>query len=200
MLRVTCRCGEKLSILARAPSGWTVPSAEPRSGCAGRLPRKRMKGAMASCASSARAAAGSRCRSRDALWPGVARIADASSRFPRPRRARSTRAQGKNSRKMTPKARTEELDTDDLTLLRDWAARHAAAASDAEVPSPGSTALHNVDDSAGLGGSLEFMRGGASPPSTVKFETGLRICPRCKKPVHSSAANCRECGTPVPRK
>jgi hypothetical protein len=38
-----------------------------------------------------------------------------------------------------------------------------------------------------------------SPPSVAKFETGLRICPRCKKPVHLNAANCRECGTPVPR-
>ena len=35
--------------------------------------------------------------------------------------------------------------------------------------------------------------------SVVKFETGLRVCPRCKKPLHLSADNCRECGMPVPR-
>ena len=41
---------------------------------------------------------------------------------------------------------------------------------------------------------------GAAPPSMVKFEAGLRVCPRCGKPVHMSATTCRECGSPVPRR
>ena len=40
----------------------------------------------------------------------------------------------------------------------------------------------------------------ATPPnSAVKFEAGMRICPRCKKPIHLGASTCRACGTPVPR-
>jgi hypothetical protein len=35
--------------------------------------------------------------------------------------------------------------------------------------------------------------------SVVKFETGLRVCPRCQKPLHLGSDHCRECGTVVPR-
>ncbi len=49
-----------------------------------------------------------------------------------------------------------------------------------------------------------FLPGQASdgmlPPSKVKFEAGLRVCPGCGKPVHMSATTCRECGSPVPRR
>jgi uncharacterized protein (UPF0212 family) len=37
-------------------------------------------------------------------------------------------------------------------------------------------------------------------PSTVKIEAGLRVCPRCGKPVHLSAVVCRECGAHVPKR
>ena len=97
-----------------------------------------------------------------------------------------------------PEARTEELDTDDLSELREWAAQHTAAANDPVDPSPSSTALR-IADVTGLGASVELFGPNLGPPSTVKFEAGLRICPRCKKPVHLNASNCRECGTPVPR-
>lgn len=47
----------------------------------------------------------------------------------------------------------------------------------------------------------------SDPPSTVtgyhvppKVEAGLRVCPRCGKPLHLAATVCRECGAPTPKK
>jgi ribosomal protein L40E len=39
----------------------------------------------------------------------------------------------------------------------------------------------------------------AAAPS-MKAEAGLRVCPRCGRPVHLGAVSCRECGTHVPRR
>ena len=44
-----------------------------------------------------------------------------------------------------------------------------------------------------------FINPATPPNSAVKFEAGMRICPRCKKPIHLGASTCRACGTPVPR-
>jgi predicted RNA-binding Zn-ribbon protein involved in translation (DUF1610 family) len=35
---------------------------------------------------------------------------------------------------------------------------------------------------------------------SMKAEAGLRVCPRCGRPVHLGATTCRECGTHVPRR
>ena len=37
-------------------------------------------------------------------------------------------------------------------------------------------------------------------PAPVKVEVGLRVCPRCGRPVHLGAETCRQCGAPVPRR
>ena len=34
----------------------------------------------------------------------------------------------------------------------------------------------------------------------VKVEAGLRVCPRCGRPVHLGAESCRHCGAHVPRR
>jgi ribosomal protein L32 len=34
----------------------------------------------------------------------------------------------------------------------------------------------------------------------MKTEAGLRVCPRCGKPVHLSSIVCRECGAHVPKR
>jgi hypothetical protein len=41
------------------------------------------------------------------------------------------------------------------------------------------------------------LRGAAAP---VKVEAGLRVCPRCGRPVHLSAEVCRQCGASVPKR
>jgi predicted amidophosphoribosyltransferase len=39
-----------------------------------------------------------------------------------------------------------------------------------------------------------------SPASELKTEAGLRVCPRCGKPVHLSSIVCRDCGAHVPKR
>jgi hypothetical protein len=90
-----------------------------------------------------------------------------------------------------PEARTEELSGDDLARLERWAARHLSQSTRRSEPSAGAVNEQGADQ--GLGAV------GASVPSVVKFEAGLRICPRCRKPVHLGVSHCRECGNPVPR-
>jgi hypothetical protein len=89
------------------------------------------------------------------------------------------------------------MDATDLARLETWGAQYPATPP---VPSgPKSTATDinaapvTTDQGAG------FVVAPMHVPSEVKFEAGLRVCPRCKKPVHLGAAICRECGTSVPR-
>jgi hypothetical protein len=37
-------------------------------------------------------------------------------------------------------------------------------------------------------------------PAPPKVEAGLRLCPRCRRPVHLQAQTCSACGAPVPRR
>ena len=96
---------------------------------------------------------------------------------------------------VNPEARTDELDAIDLSLLERWSNRFTAKPV---IQSTGST----TSDLAPVvpGEQLKYLAENAMPPpSAVKFEAGLRVCPRCNKPVHLSAHACRECGTPITR-
>lgn len=70
-----------------------------------------------------------------------------------------------------PEAPTEELGPGDVAMLDEWSKRRQnPVAAAAKTASPG------------------------------KVEAGLRVCPRCGKPVHLGAIACRECGTHVPKR
>jgi predicted RNA-binding Zn-ribbon protein involved in translation (DUF1610 family) len=77
-----------------------------------------------------------------------------------------------------PESPTEELSTADLSMLDEWTRRHIDA--DSRAPS-----------------STQLLPSGTSP---FRSEAGLRVCPRCGKPVHLGASSCRECGIPVPKR
>lgn len=83
-------------------------------------------------------------------------------------------------------ARTEEMGADDMARLQRWAARHGITPEDDDrsdqIPTP--RAPEPVP---------------YSPPPAVKVEAGLRICPRCGRPLHMSAAACRACGAATPK-
>ena len=85
-----------------------------------------------------------------------------------------------------PETETADLSPADLQALEAWTRSHLdRASSKAKAPS----------------GSLNLA--GPIPPSAElepRVEAGLRVCPRCKRPVHLGAETCRECGTPVPRR
>lgn len=82
-----------------------------------------------------------------------------------------------------PEAPTEDLAPADAALLDRWVRDHLAR-SPGSGPDDAATPPHVTIRSAG---------------PIARSEVGLRICPRCKKPVHLGADVCRECGTPVPR-
>ena len=73
-----------------------------------------------------------------------------------------------------PEANTDEFNEADLKILDEWAQRHAGKGAPA-APAPAATAA-------------------------VREEAGLRLCPRCRRPVHMGAVVCRECGTHVPKR
>ena len=83
-----------------------------------------------------------------------------------------------------PEAITEELSTADLAALEQWKQRRPAArpaAADAQA----TTATMPIPPPPAPGG---------------KVEAGLRVCPRCGKPVHLNSIVCRECGAHVPKR
>lgn len=95
-----------------------------------------------------------------------------------------------------PDARTDELDPEEIARLDEWTLRHTGRA-------PGMPGGADATPAA-----MPAIRVGSSPPppgagpipSMTTFEAGLRVCPRCGKPVHLGASNCRECGAAVPRR
>jgi DNA-directed RNA polymerase subunit RPC12/RpoP len=77
-----------------------------------------------------------------------------------------------------PETPTAELSTVDAARLDEWIHRHLG--QPAFASSPSSTILQT------------------SKP-TERIEAGLRVCPKCGRPVHLSAVVCRECGAHVPK-
>ena len=93
--------------------------------------------------------------------------------------------------------RTQDLDASDLAELKRWSDRYWVDSEQAQDNSVKTrllaVPLEPDNDELGLLSSM------IPRASVVKFETGLRICPQCQKPLHLGSNNCRECGIPVPR-
>jgi hypothetical protein len=86
-----------------------------------------------------------------------------------------------------PEASTEELSTTDLAVLDEWRERRqTVVARQAKPPGVETTTV------------IPTLK--PSPPDRGKVEAGLRVCPRCGKPVHLSAIVCRNCGAHVPKR
>jgi DNA-directed RNA polymerase subunit M/transcription elongation factor TFIIS len=78
-----------------------------------------------------------------------------------------------------PESPTQELSTADAAALDEWSRKHLGISGSPENVS--TTILHTV-----------------KPAGPV--EVGLRVCPKCGRPVHLSALVCRECGALVPKR
>ena len=102
------------------------------------------------------------------------------------RRPAGAQGQGRTS----TSSRTEDMDAVDLDRLKQWASRFPAATQNAQ-PGDLTTTSHP---------SLGAVASAATEPPGMKMEAGLRVCPRCAKPLHMSATVCRSCGEPVPRR
>ena len=93
-------------------------------------------------------------------------------------------------------ARTADMDAVDLDRLERWASRFPAGLPQEERP-PGEFDPPRTRVSVWL---PPTERAPADPPPVLKMEAGLRVCPRCGKPLHISATVCRACGEPVPKR
>jgi ribosomal protein L32 len=202
MARVTCRCGETLQVKSGDPDRLVC------SKCGARI--RVHRGSSALRASGAaddgyvrfNCPCGRRLKVKAADRPDAGRCPDCGRIVPVPESAwgspESSRGAGgqAHSGRSRPNARTEDMDAVDLERLEQWASRHLAESNPAE---------NSKEDAAtgsyqSLAPTLveEPVRGSA--PSSVKIEAGLRVCPRCGKPLHMSATVCRECGEPAPRR
>jgi len=191
---VTCRCGEKLNVPPENPEHLDCT----RCGARIRLRRRKLGGDDVTGDGLLRflCPCGRRLKVSAVSRPNAGKCPDCGRVVPVPT---ATLGELKLTVRSTEAdARTEDLDDDDLAELEKWSARHLASSSHAEGNPeravPMSSALVTTDD-----GGLGLLSSAIPQASLVKFETGLRVCPRCKKPLHLRADNCRACGMPVPR-
>jgi hypothetical protein len=194
MPRVICRCGEKLKVPPESPEHMDCT----RCGARIRLRRSKPQGTNRTndgflrflCPCGRRLKVSEESRLNAGKCPDCGRVVPVPSK-------------GFDAGKLTigrneADASTEDLDDDERAKLEEWFAYHLASA--AQVESDPRRALRVPSDlEAPNDENLDRPQNAIAQASVVKFETGLRVCPRCKKPLHLSADNCRECGLPVPR-
>jgi DNA-directed RNA polymerase subunit RPC12/RpoP len=198
MHRVTCRCGERLTVQPEGPERIDCPK------CGAKIRLRHVPQAPRGPAAGDgfirfHCPCGRRLKVPAADRPIAGKCPDCGRVVPVPTASQTKAAPGplKQGPKSDPEARTEDLDAEDLARLDSWGARHTANPNPKHGPLSTATDVQQVV--SGADSALGFSAPVANPVSEVKFEAGLRICPRCKKPVHLGAAICRECGTTVPR-
>jgi hypothetical protein len=194
MARVTCRCGETIGVQSSSPERIDCPK------CGARIRLRRPEGQAKKtdqpddgyyrfyCPCGRRLKVPIQGRPEAGKCPDCGRV------VPVPASVLVSSRPAGSSLPADPEARTEELSADDMARLERWAARHLSRSTRRDEPDAvASVAANEGVSDEGVGTS------GANLPSVVKFEAGMRICPRCRKPVHLGLTHCRECGNPVLR-
>lgn len=196
MPRATCRCGQKLSFPADGPDRVICPKCQSRI----RVRRRdAAAGAGAGAGGKARAATaaaaskgdgfirfncpcGRRLKVRAATpRPESGRCPDCGRTVPVP--STSTALPPSTNPVESP---TAEMDPADRAELARWAESYRKTAQPAPAPAPVAAVMA---DSPGM-----------PMAEALRTEAGLRICPRCGRPVHLGADACRQCGAHVPRR
>ena len=193
MPQVICRCGEKVKLPAERLEQITCPRCSARIRLRGASPKDNAADEqgfirfLCPC--------GRRLKVQAEDPPRAGRCPDCGRVVPVP----TSKIDNLNSAssKNDSETRTQDLDASDLAELKKWSDRYQADSDQAEddslKPSP-STVLYGPEN-----GELGLLPNSSPRASVVKFETGLRICPRCQKPLHLGSNHCPECGTVVPR-
>jgi hypothetical protein len=198
MPQATCRCGQKLSVPANGPDRVICPKCsarvrvrrdEARSGPGDGYVRfncqcgRRLKVRSGTIGSPAQHAG--RC-------PDCGRVVS----VPSSSSSQSLKAVGEAS-----ETRTEELSAGDIALLEQWSQGHLTRAK------PGAANGQGGQPAAAPLPKTELIPAPAPAlpmtppiPAPVKIEAGLRVCPRCGRPIHLGAETCRDCGAHVPRR
>jgi hypothetical protein len=116
----------------------------------------------------------------------------------------ASRASSQNLPTTHPEAITEELSAADLANLEQWKQRRQGgppAQDPVPVPAPHSGLAVTMPMPVFAPVPATATATTADQPAAWKnTEAGLRVCPRCRKPVHLSAIVCRECGAHVPKR
>ena len=197
MARVSCRCGEKIKVQPESPDRIDCPQ------CGAHIRLRRPPSKIQSAAGDGYlrflCPCGRRLKVPAADRPVAGRCPDCGRVVPVPANARasSSSTPAKNPAIGSSDARTEDLDANDLAQLDQWAGRYQSQAVHPDAPALVTTGL--IPTAAGADPIPHSSSAPLPMTSVVKFEAGLRVCPRCKKPIHLGAARCRECGNPVPR-
>ena len=198
MHRVTCRCGEKLKVPADAPERIECPKCGAKIRLRRAAPPEEMDAAGDGYVRF-HCPCGRRLKVPTKGRPAAGKCPDCGRVVPVPENARSSSSPGPKSVPGDPEARTEDMDADDLARLEKWAGPHLANSDRTRTPGEKTTSLVPVLPGADSLPDTAYVKPATPSNSAVKFEAGMRICPRCKKPIHLGASTCRTCGTPVPR-
>jgi predicted RNA-binding Zn-ribbon protein involved in translation (DUF1610 family) len=190
---VICRCGEKLKLQTESPEHINCPRCNARIRLRCELPKENAADddgfIRFLCPCGRRLKVPAKEQAKAGRCPDCGRIVP----VPTP----AFHNLNLNSGKKEVETRTQDLDSNDLVELKKWSDRHRADCGQTEHDS-----VRTRPYAVLLGPNNNELRlpSGAIPrASVVKFETGLRICPQCGKPLHLGSNNCRECGIPVPR-
>jgi hypothetical protein len=197
MPRVTCRCGEKLKVAPGGAEHMECPHCGARIRLRRQVPEK--NDATGDGFIRFLCPCGRRLKVPAEDRPKAGKCPDCGRVVPVPTSAIGTlnSSKGQKPGGNDLERRTEDLDAAELAELEKWSARHLA--NSRQPAGKLSTGPGAVGSRAGNDDQLGLPASAFIQASVVKFETGLRVCPRCKKPLHLSADNCRECGMPVPR-
>jgi len=187
MARVICRCGEKLEVDRGGPERVVCPRCQARIRVRRAQPGEGGDGLIRF-----HCRCGRRLKVRAAERPEAGRCPDCGTVVPVPKpeaRPAATVPLASNAGAaragFDDDARTQDMDAAELARLQRWAARHGVlpgGGSSTAVPPPSPPAEASY-----------------SPPPSLKVEAGLRICPRCRRPLHMSATTCRACGASTPK-
>ncbi|WP_337176155.1 hypothetical protein [Paludisphaera sp.] len=186
MARVTCRCGEAIEVDREGgPERVVCPR------CNARIRVRRAEVGGGDGLIRFHCPCGRRLKVRAAERPEAGRCPDCGRVVPVPQGALASAASstgpgagGSNIAFDGDGQRTAELDADDIARLKRWAARHGVVSEEdasSAVPPP-------------IPSESSY-----SPPPALRVEAGLRVCPRCGRPLHMSAVTCRACGAPTPK-
>lgn len=199
MPRVSCRCGQVLSVPAGGPDRVTCPKCSARI----RVRRDEPTGEKAGeegdgflrfpcvCGRRLKVRVGS---ASTGPTPLAGHCPDCGAVVPVPSQPASSAVL--NPKSPGPETPTEDLGAVDLAALDRWSQSHLAAS-----PSTGSGSAIGAAAAVPIPDPDPVAVPEPKPAvAAVKSEAGLRVCPRCGRPLHLSAVTCRECGTPAPKR
>ena len=187
MPRATCRCGQVLSVPAVGPDRVICPK------CSARVRVRRDSPGEGDGFLRFNCPCGRRLKVRagaDDVTQLSGKCPDCGRIVPVPASSSASDVELK-IKGLGPESRTEELDAADLAALDRWTETHLGA-----PPPPPPPVVAPEDPALAETGALPAV----SAAPAVKVEAGMRVCPRCGRPLHLSAVACRNCGAPAPKR